>query len=83
MHKNGVAIALIGRGECFGEMSYLSGQARTATVSAETDCIFLKISATLLDKSSESIQLSFLKNFAITLIQRLSRGMEVKIDKEV
>jgi len=68
-------IASIGRGECFGEMSYLSGAARAATVIAETDCILMKISATLLDKSPESIQLIFLKNFAMTLLRRLSRSL--------
>ena len=69
---NNKSIAFLGRGECFGEMSYLSGQARAATVVAETDCILLKISATLLDKSSESMQVVFLRNFAMTLSNRLS-----------
>ena len=66
-------IAKIARGECFGEMAYLQGQSRMATILAETDCILLKISGTLLDKSSESIQLLFQKNFAITLVKRLSK----------
>jgi serine/threonine-protein kinase len=68
-------IAIISRGECFGEMSYLSGQARAATVMAKTDCILMKISATLLDKSAESMQLRFLKNFSMTLIRRLSTSL--------
>ncbi|MCF8063138.1 MAG: protein kinase [Deltaproteobacteria bacterium] len=75
VRKNGRTIAVIGRGECFGEMSYLSGEARAATVAADTDCILMKISATLLDKSPESIQLIFLKNFAMTLLRRLSRSL--------
>jgi serine/threonine-protein kinase len=66
-------IATITRGECFGEMAYLQGQSRMATILAETDCILLKISGTLLDKSSESIQLLFQKNFAFTLVKRLSK----------
>ncbi len=70
--KEDKIIAKIGRGECFGEMSYLSGQVRAATVSADTDCILLKVSATLLDKSPESMQLLFLKNFAQAVIRRLS-----------
>ena len=70
--KNNVTIATIGRGECFGEMAYLSGTSRTASVMAETDCILLKISAMLLDKSSVSVQLLFLKRFAMTLLHRLS-----------
>ena len=74
VQKNNKNITLMGRGECFGEMSYLSGQVRAATVSAETDCILIKISATLLDRSSQSMQLLFLKNFAMTLVQRLSKS---------
>ncbi|MFH1488989.1 MAG: serine/threonine-protein kinase [Pseudomonadota bacterium] len=76
VQKNSRTLAYLIRGECFGEMSYLSGQTRAATVAAETDCILLKISATLLDKSSDSIQLRFLKNFAMTLLQRLSKKNE-------
>jgi serine/threonine-protein kinase len=72
VRKEGKTIATIGRGECFGEMSYLSGQARVATVSAETDCILLRVSATLLDKSPESMQLPFLRKFAQAVIHRLS-----------
>lgn len=73
VNKNGKNIALIERGECFGEMAYVSGQARAATVLAYTDCILMKISATLLDKSSESVQLLFSKNFAKTLVKRISK----------
>ncbi len=72
VRKEDKIIARIGRGECFGEMSYLSGQVRAATVTADTDCILLKVSATLLDKSAESMQLLFLKNFAQAAIRRLS-----------
>jgi serine/threonine-protein kinase len=74
VRKENRGIAEIGRGECFGEMSYLSGQARAATVMAQTDCILMKISALLLDRSSEAVQLLFLKNFAGTLIKRLSKS---------
>jgi serine/threonine-protein kinase len=76
VQKNDKKIAFLSRGECFGEMSYLSGRSRSATVAADTDCILLKISATLLDKSSESMQLLFLKNFAMTLLQRLSKAIQ-------
>ncbi|MFH1980317.1 MAG: serine/threonine-protein kinase [Pseudomonadota bacterium] len=70
--KNVRIIATIGVGECFGEMACIAGQARTASVIADTDCILMKISATLIDRSSESIQLLFFKNFATTLVRRLS-----------
>ena len=66
-------IAVIERGECFGEMSYLGGQSRAATVVTMSDCVLMKISATLLDRSSKTIQLLFLKQFAKTLLTRLAR----------
>lgn len=72
VRKNNHTIAYLERGECFGEMAYLSGKSRTATVVSETDSILLKISAMLLDKSSQTIQLLFLKRFSMTLIGRLS-----------
>ena len=73
VQKNKKNIATIKRGECFGEMAYLHGQSRMATIVAETDCVLLKISGTLLDKSSESIQLLFQKNFALTLVRRITK----------
>jgi len=33
----------IERGDCFGEMSLLTGESRTATVQAESDCYVLEI----------------------------------------
>lgn len=76
VNKGSRTIAFLSRGECFGEMSYLSGQSRAATVVVETDCVLMKISGTLLDKSPDTIQVLFLRNFALTLIQRLSRKIE-------
>jgi serine/threonine-protein kinase len=74
--KNKATIAMIGRGECFGEMASLSGQVRTASVVAETTCILIKISSTLLDRSSQHIQVLFLKTFLTTLIKRLSDSLD-------
>ena len=37
-------VAAIERGGCFGEMSLLTGDARTASVAARTDCVVLEIS---------------------------------------
>ncbi len=72
-------IAVIGVGECFGEMSYIARQARVATVLAESDCILMKISFTLLNRAPDSIQFLFYKNFAMTLVERLSKS---SIDEE-
>ena len=70
--KAGQGVAVIGVGECFGEMAYIGGQARIASVSAETDMLIMKISATLLDRAPDNIQLLFFKNFAMFLVRRLS-----------
>lgn len=72
VRRKGRDIALIKRGECFGEMAFLSGESRTATVAASTDCTLLKISRILLEKSPEDVQLLFLKRFSLTLLRRLS-----------
>jgi serine/threonine-protein kinase len=75
IRRNNQDIATIGIGQCFGEMAYISGQPRAASVIAEEDCILMKISATLIDGASESIQLLFYKNFATTLVHRLSNKL--------
>jgi len=72
--KKGKILALVSRGECFGEMAYLSGRARAATVLAKTDCILLRISATLLKRAPGSLQIRFLKKFDMTLVKRLSES---------
>src|SRR5881396_3297269 len=43
--KNGstIQVATLGAGDCFGEMSLLTGESRTATVQAESDCYVLEI----------------------------------------
>ena len=69
-------IATIGTGECFGEMAFIGGRARVATVMAETDCIVMKISATLLDGTSDSVKYLFFKNFATILVHRLSKSAQ-------
>jgi small-conductance mechanosensitive channel/CRP-like cAMP-binding protein len=44
--KNGssIPVASLGAGDCFGEMSLLTGEHRTATVRAESDCYVMEIS---------------------------------------
>jgi CRP-like cAMP-binding protein len=44
--RNGdsIPVATLGAGDCFGEMSLLTGERRTATVRAETDCKVMEIS---------------------------------------
>ncbi|RJR33417.1 MAG: cyclic nucleotide-binding protein [Desulfobacteraceae bacterium] len=74
--KGNKDIATIGTGECFGEMAFIGGQPRVANVAAETDCMLMKITAGLLQKLPDSIALLFFRNFARTLVQRLSKNLE-------
>ncbi len=59
--RNGTAIrvGVLRAGDCFGEMSLLTGEPRTATVQAERDCVVLEISkpimAELLHHSPECL----------------------------
>ena len=48
--RNGTALRVgsLRAGDCFGEMSLLTGEPRTATVQAERDCIVLEISKSVM-----------------------------------
>jgi len=72
VRKDDKDIALIDTGDCFGEMALIAGQARVANVVSDTDCILIKIRASLLDSASDSLKYLFYKNFATTLVRRLS-----------
>jgi len=74
VRKGSEEVTVLVNGECFGEMAYLTGEARTATIVSEDECILLKFSSTLLNRLPESIQLLFFKNFSQTIIRRLSKG---------
>jgi eukaryotic-like serine/threonine-protein kinase len=76
--KNSNLIATINTGDCIGEMALIGTQKRIADVTADTDCILLKISASLLDNASDSLKHLFFKNFAVTLVQRLSASSRNK-----
>jgi eukaryotic-like serine/threonine-protein kinase len=72
--KGDLRIDTISRGECFGEMAYLSGAPRAATIKTITDCILIKISAALVDRLPESIQILFLKSFAKITVGRIGKN---------
>jgi len=67
-------VASFNSGECFGEMALLRGQPRSATVVTKTDCIFIELSAILLEKLPPETQLLFYKNFSTSLAHRLARS---------
>jgi serine/threonine protein kinase len=71
VHKGGGEIARLGAGVCIGEIAYLGGQRRTATVVAETPTCALRMNADILERASSECQRQFQRVFIRTLIDRL------------
>jgi len=72
-------LSVLTAGDCFGEMSYLSkGESprRSATVTANSDCIVMKIRAEDLRAASVSCRQLFDERFLDTLVERLAAASE-------
>jgi serine/threonine protein kinase len=76
VRKGAVDLRELVRGDCFGEMGYLTRAQRTASIIAKTDAGLLKLSATVINQVSLVCQVRFLKAFLRTMIQRLSATNE-------
>lgn len=74
VRKAGRLIDTLGAGDCFGEMGFVSGRERSATVTARGECTIMKVQSPLIERASLSCQLRFHKLFLHTLIERLSRA---------
>ena len=72
VRKGGTVIDTLLKGDCFGEIGFLTSARRTATVVASEPVLALRVSSTLLDQVSTDCQLRFYKIFTQTLIYRLS-----------
>lgn len=66
------AVHELGPGDCFGEMGFIAGKQRTATIIAKSQVTALMIRASLIERSSPHCQLRFHKVFLHTLVERLS-----------
>ena len=64
---------VLGVGDCFGEMSYLAKRdgPRSATVTAATDCIVMKVRAQDVDGATTECRRLFDRKFLETLVERL------------
>lgn len=71
--KGGRLIDILGTGDCFGEMGFVSGARRTATVRARDNVTIMRAQAALIERTSLNCQLRFHKRFLHTLVERLSR----------
>lgn len=76
VRKGEKAISALSKGDCFGEMGYLSKTRRTASIVAKDDVSLLKINSSLMERASLTCQLRFNKVFLMTLIERLTRTSE-------
>jgi serine/threonine-protein kinase len=72
VRKHGKPLHQLEKGDCVGEIGFLTTTRRTATVIAIGRVLALRINATLLDQMSRDCQLRFYKVFTETLIYRLS-----------
>ena len=72
VRKGRQLIALLEKGDVFGEIGFLYAVKRTASVLATTDVMALKVNSTLLDQMSEQCQLHYYKVFTENLILRLA-----------
>ena len=76
VERKGEVIALIDRGNCFGEMAALTSQKRTASIVATEDSVVIRIDAGIIDNLSKDLQIRFYKQFINTLISRLESTSE-------
>ena len=60
-------------GDCFGEMGFIAGKERTASIFATSNVTALKVRASLIERVSLNCQLRFHKVFLNTLVERLSQ----------
>lgn len=71
--KGGKDLVVLGSGDCFGEMGYISKAKRTASIFSLVDVTLLQVNSTIIEQASQGCQLRFNKVFLKTLIERLSR----------
>ena len=72
VRKGRQLVALLEKGDVFGEIGFLYAVKRTASVVATTDVLVLKVNAALLEQMSEQCQLHYYKVFCENLILRLT-----------
>jgi CRP-like cAMP-binding protein len=72
VRKGDHVVGLLGAGDCFGEMGYLSKTERSATIVVQETVRLMKINSTLIDQVSVECQLHFSRVFLRTLVKRLA-----------
>jgi serine/threonine protein kinase len=72
VRKGGNSVDGLSAGDCFGEMGFVAGRKRTASIVARTEVVALKVRASLIERASLPCQLRFHKAFLNALVARLS-----------
>ncbi len=80
VRKENQIIGALQRGDCFGEMGYLSKAHRSATITAKESVQLMKINATLIEQVSIDCQLHFSYVFLRTLVKRLSETTAMVVE---
>ncbi len=72
-------VGILKKGDCFGEMGYLTRTRRTATIQASDNVSLMKVNSTLIEQVSTDCRLRFSDVFLRTLIERLSITTEMVV----
>ena len=80
VRKGTKSIAILRRGDCFGEMGYISKTRRTATILATSPVDIMKINATLIEQLTKDTQLRFHRVVLRTRVERLTRASDALSD---
>ncbi|MDH3714691.1 MAG: serine/threonine-protein kinase [Gammaproteobacteria bacterium] len=81
--KNDMVIERIQEGNCFGEMGYVSGAKRSASITADSDVSMIRVNAQLIERASTECQNRFLKVFVKTLTGRLSETTTALVNQQL
>jgi serine/threonine-protein kinase len=76
VETGGKPLAVLHRGDCFGELAFLRGKKRVASVIAQQDCQLLKLSEVKIPLLAVEVQLRVYQSFAKILAEKL-----VQMDK--
>jgi len=74
VRKREVDLDVLAAGDCFGEMGFVAGRERTATILAKTRVAVIKVTASLIARASLRCQLRFKDVFLETMVRRLSQA---------
>lgn len=72
VRKGDQQVGFLKKGDCFGEMAFVSREERTASIVAKGRVSLMKMTPTLIEQVSMGCQLNFSKSFMRTLVKRLS-----------